>query len=61
MLATKIENGKFWCGFCSDEDGNALITQKIVKQSKGNGKHSVTDQVVCRKCGNYIPQKNLIN
>ena len=52
-IITKINNGKFYCGFCG------IVTISDVRQSKGKGHHAtVSSAIICKDCGRLIPQRN---
>ena len=54
MIVTKINQGKFLCGFCG------TTTTKTVRQWTGNGKEKVSNVIKCEKCNANIPQLNQI-
>lgn len=61
MATIKIKDGRFYCGFCVDENGKPTITQTDVRTAKGDGnKGTVSNTIICRKCGRDIPQSNQI-
>ena len=58
MITTRIKNGKFYCGFCVDENGKPTITQADVNYSEGKG--AVSSTIKCERCGRSIPQRHEI-
>ena len=57
MTSIKISNGRFYCGFCS-ENGHAKITECDVIYSGDKG--AVSSTITCKYCGRNIPQSNQI-
>lgn len=52
----KITDKRYLCGFCGWEY-RGKVNKYISDHETSKGKHNVTQQIKCQKCGNYISQK----